>query len=663
MPGWYEDASRQCGLLPGAKRLEEGGSDPLVFDGSPVRIEPVIGEVHPASSIGDAIGREGTRSVVPHLDRRANGRPGKGATRRLADDDRGPSVGQRHHGELLPGAAPLKQPRRQHRHGDPPGQTIRAATLHYTSPLMPSSHIGTGEKPAAVPRAREPHALDGPLGLVAILATASVVSATAYVRGRIPWNSDMAMVGLTARDILRRGVHPVFFEGSDYAGTLEQHWVALWFRLLGDSIPVHRLAIAILLLGIIALVWALTRVAFGARPALWAGAYLALAPPYFFHKGLTSDGPYTPIYLLGAAILLLILLAERRAEADRDVGVHVAAIGLLGGLAWWTHPLALVWGGCALVALAVGRVRRRLTLRSIAAALVAFFIGSAPWWMANLESGWRSIFGPEAGRATLGAALSDLKRLVDTGVPVLMGTRTIGAAMPLFPGGAALAWLLLGACASWGAWLAVRADSPHVRFGARLLLPLFLLCPAFGLLSYRANFSEPRLAFPFYFAIAPLAGAAMASRTIPRRGRIVGALSILALHAFAHARAPRRVPPPAALLQELRSSGVTAVYASYWDAYRIDFLGDGSVTATPFGEDAATRRPRESALVDAAADPAFLLQTEEARRMKTRLDAAGIRYRVDSLADRTLFRELPPLALRQMRRCLCIPDRLVVDPN
>jgi hypothetical protein len=468
----------------------------------------------------------------------------------------------------------------------------------------------------------------------------------------------MAMVGLTARDIQRLGVHPVFFEGSDYAGTLEQHWVSLWFRLLGDSVIVHRLAIAFLLIAVVALVWALTRLAFGARAALWAGAYLALGPPFFFYRGLTSEGPYTPIYLIGAAILYIILAAERRARADSPIVWHVIGVGALGGLGWWTHPLALVWGGCAVAALAAGHLGRKLTPRIVAAGIAASFAGSLPWWVKNVHSGWRSILGPESASATLDAAVTQASRLFRTGIPVLLGTRAMWAEAPLYPAGTALAWAVLVLVAAYGVWLALRPDDSMERFGARLLVPILILCPAFALLSQRTNFVEPRLVFPFYFVIAPLLGSAFARRSLSRAFKVSSSITLLAIHSLAHAMAPRFEPPPSTLLESLRSRGVKAFYASYWDAYTIDFLADGSVVGTPFGRGSLTRRPREAAFVDAHEDAAFLLGGEEARELESLLRRAGVGYRLEPLERRFLFRDLPPEILGPLRRCLCIPNVL-----
>lgn len=494
------------------------------------------------------------------------------------------------------------------------------------------------------------------LALALVLTVASGTIGLAYVRGRIPWNSDGAIVALMAQDIAHRGARPVFFDGSQYAGTLEQFYLASAFRIFPETVTTQRVAIAVLLLLVIGFVWLLIREAFGERAALFGGLYLALGPPFFFYRGLTSEGPYTPLYLIGAATLFLLVRIEARSLSGRSPVAEILAVGLLGGLGWWTHPLIVAFAACALVALVAGTARRRLTFWSVAGSLMAMTIGALPWLVRNIHSGWASLQGPELARASAFQTREQLDVMLRAGLPTLLGARSVWAPAPLFPGSVAIAYGELAVLIIFGVTVRASRRPSLQRYCAVLLLTLILVTPALALAARRADLREPRLLFPLYFAFAPLFGALLTSPGVTRWLKGGLCVAVAGLHLAAHAAAPRFDPPPVELVDGLRQRGVHAVYASYWTAYQVTFLSGRDVVGTPFGSWNLARRPSDRAQVDQSPSPGFVLDPEEARRFENFLQVRALPYRREAIGRYVLFAGLPNVALDPLRRCECIPS-------
>jgi hypothetical protein len=504
----------------------------------------------------------------------------------------------------------------------------------------------------------------GPLLLVLTLTGAMAV--VAHARRITSYNSDLAVVALMAQDILYRGAHPVFFDGSEYAGTLEQHFVALFFAVLPDRPAVQEIAIAIELAVGVALVWGTARSVFGPRAALASGLYLALGPVYFYYRGLTSAGPYTPLFTIGAGVLAVLIRSERRALAGEPVDGELAVLGLLLGLAWWTHPLGAAFGGCAAVSLLFGAARRRLTPLGIAGGTLAFFVGSLPWWWRNLHTGWASLTGPDVATLPWRQLGPQVRALVTVGLPVLLGARPAWAKTDAFPGAGAVALLVLAALAGFGGSLLFRRE-PRVRHAAAVFLSLTVFTAALALPSRRLQLTEPRALFTFYLSLAPLAGAFLACARLrrPLRGSLCAGLAVL--HLAGHAAAPRIAPFPMRVIERLEQRQVHAVYTSYWSAYLLTFLSRGRIVGTPFGHGVIVRRAQDRSLVDAAEAPAFVFDREEPARweeparLESFLKAGGFRYHREVVDGLQVFTDLPPQAVAVVRGCYCIPAGLTAE--
>ncbi|HEX5760386.1 MAG TPA: glycosyltransferase family 39 protein [Thermoanaerobaculia bacterium] len=498
--------------------------------------------------------------------------------------------------------------------------------------------------------------------LALVLVLFAFVAGALHAGGRTLYNADQAVAALMAQDILYLGAHPVFFDGSEYAGTLEQHLLALAFAVLPDRPAVQHLVVAGELAVGIALLWLATRRAFGARAALGAGLYLALGPYFLYYRGLSSTGPYTPLFALGAAALALLVRIEGRAAAGARVAAELVALGVVLGLAWWTHPAAAAYAAAAAAALATGAARRLLAPAG-ALLMGGFALGSLPWWLRNLETGWASVRGPDAATLPWRAAAGQVGDLLQVGVPVLLGGRPPWAGRaPLWV--AALALLVLAVLVAFAVKLMARRSGPS-RALALGALTLLVVSAILALLSPRTQFTEPRVLIGWYVALAPLAGALLAGpgRRAVRAG-VAAALAVL--HLAGYAAAPRiHADVPPGLVEQLARRGIDRVYASYWTAYPLTFLSAGRIVGSPFGQGTVVRRPGDRAAVDSDTDPAFLFdrlepqRLDDARRFAAFLHAGGHAFRHAELAGGlALFWEVAPGAVEVARRCFCIPSGL-----
>ena len=487
-------------------------------------------------------------------------------------------------------------------------------------------------------------------------------------RGRVPFTSDQAVVGLMADDIRERGAHPVFYYGSEYAGTLEPHYLALVFALFGSSPLVFRGAMAFLLALVVLAVWGATRAAFGERAGLLGGLYLAVGPSYFLYKGLSSDGAYASLLLLSALALRLMLATEERFARGEGAVRLVLALGLVLGLAWFVHSPAAFLGPVLAAAAFGGTPRRWLAPRALLLLVVAFLLGSAPWWVRNLETGMASLHSKEMAAAEAGRFASQVVSLFTEGWRVLLGAGSVWSWLPTFPGATAVALALLLVLLAFGAWSAARGPSPAARHGARVFVAGILSLSALCLMVSRTDFSEPRYLFAAYAAVAPLVGG-LADAVWPRRlPRITLLAALLALNLGSELRAPRMKHEDVALgffgemdltgaLDWLRAQRVRSVYASYWAAYRLAFLSRGEIAASPLGSgtNGAARIAWLKTRVDADPTPGFLLRDDDLESFRAFLNTYRFARQREAFGGFVLFTGLPAEALRIVRRCGCIP--------
>ncbi|PYQ67153.1 MAG: hypothetical protein DMF54_05330 [Acidobacteria bacterium] len=401
-----------------------------------------------------------------------------------------------------------------------------------------------------------------------------------------------------AKHILERGEHPVFYYGSAYAGSVEPHYVAAVFLLLGESSSSYRIAMGGLVLLILIGVYVLTREAFGRFAAILALAYLAFPPFFFLYKGLTSDGHYDAFDLFTIAVLILCLRIEKALPEKRELRLLTAGLGFAIGLGWWLNPITPAISVTAVGWLLI-RKRPRSLSGNAAYLLGGFVLGSAPWTVWNLRHRWASLASPELGPVDATGALHNLSEVFRHSLPLLAGGARlrVGTSWDTFPYSSLLISLVL---------LVLLVTAVRRALGGQRVPLLFLLCFIALVLtviwSTRYVPSEPRVLFPYYVLIPPLLGLGFERWSRRKTGRIP-AIAFGGVLVFAHgadmAVQHRHLENTAGevtaslvpLENALRKEHVRHVYTDYWTAYRLTFESNEEIIASPIPGDDLVRYP------------------------------------------------------------------------
>ncbi len=468
-------------------------------------------------------------------------------------------------------------------------------------------------------------------------------------------DSDQAINGLMGRHILE-GEFPIFFYGQEHTGALENYLAAVSFFLFGASRLTLNIVPAVLALLLLFLGWRVTLESFGTRAAGWAVPFLVVAPPYVAYHYVLARSSYIETLVLGLLILLLTFrLLRPGGEVERQRRFLILA--LVAGLGLYTSFQIVHYLVVAGAVLWISDLR--LPLRAtLWRAAPAFLVGSAPFWLYNLQRGFESLSAPARHETGMGV-IESARTLLLTHLPVIFGVRdTVGAPFlpfPLF----FLPPLIFGVCIL----VAVGAHSRmwlrrNVAPGGVLLL---LLLVTGGILCVGGYQQVSRYALPLYPTAVSLAagGLSVLQGWRPAASGILGGAlflslavgqwqTLVALHpeklrAYRMERERDR-----SLFAELGRRGLTRLYAfDYWLAPRLTFEArERIVVAEPFGD----RYPRFTQMVDQAERPAYLFAGGE-EFAEEGLNAAGIGFKKESLAGLVILHDFtPPPPAEPLRR-------------
>lgn len=200
-------------------------------------------------------------------------------------------------------------------------------------------------------------------------------------------NSDEAVVGLMARHMANGQPVPTFYYGQDYMGSLDAVLIAGGFILLGESVTTIRVVQAALYLISLGLAYGLAYRVTGRRRVAWMTCLLLAIPTMLgtLYSGITLGG-YNELIILG---VLVIWQGWEVTYGQSKALWRWGLLGLAAGLGWWTNgaiitPLAVVglWGVWHFSA---------HRWRGYALAMGLFLLGSAPWWVYNLNHDWAAL--------------------------------------------------------------------------------------------------------------------------------------------------------------------------------------------------------------------------------------------------------------------------------
>ncbi len=491
-----------------------------------------------------------------------------------------------------------------------------------------------------------------PPGVTIILAI--LYKALWLAVGAVPFNGDEAIVALMARHILQ-GERPVFFYGQAYLGATDAWLVAASFSIFGESVLAIRIVHILLFAGVVLTTYLLARryvpSEWGARAAM---LWMALPPTMLTLYTTATLGGYTETLLFGNILLLMAdgrwLLAERW-RAGRWL-----LFGAIAGFAFYTFPLILVYL-IPIALLLLYRLRLK-AWREYAMTLLGFALGSAPWWLALLQSGG-ALVAEMTGSAVAGTVASPgglIIRLLDFGlfgVSAWWGLRypwSAEAVLPVLGIGVLLFYL-----AAFG--YAIKRG-PRLLWGLIAALFVTFLVTPFG--------GDPsgRYFLPLYVALAVFS--AMLLQRI-RKQNVIGASLLLALlvgyNVCGTLAAALRNPPGLTtqfdpvtwidhtrdqeLIDFLLANGETRGYTNYWVQTPIAFLsGERIISAArlPYhlAMDYTPRDDRYPPYTQAVRDAprAFYITVNHPRLdalIRERLTGLGVTFKENSIGNYHIF--------------------------
>lgn len=527
--------------------------------------------------------------------------------------------------------------------------------------------------------------------LLATLALALVGRIVLLASGSVSFHSDEAVIALMARHILE-GARPVFFYGQAYMGSLDAFLVSLGFATLGESVLTIRIVQAVLYMGVVASSFAAAWRLSG-RPvvATVTGLTLAVMPVLLATYTTATLGGYNETLLFGN---LLLLLAYDVTHAHTRSLPRWLLLGIIAGLGWWTNGLIVAYGlPVALLVLyrtlrpidaaaAPGLPSQRgdmrppsglaLRLVPLLVALGGFFVGSAPWWLFNLQHDWQALAfyiartdeGQFAGNSVPSLPLEQrVLGLLFLGLPTLIGLRfpwqpsffapLIGAVV-LFIYGMAFVRLLRGARTPQGTH-PLKPDARALIIGMIGLFCLLFFVSKFSI-DPTGRYFLP-LALPFGVVLGTLID------TLPARTRLLrtprqrqmgqAALVAIVLVYFAAGQISAASVEPGLttqfnldshipntydeeLIAFLDEQNLYAGYSTYWVTFRLAFLSDERMqysSALPYKPSleytpADERYPAYKATADQTERIAYITaNVAEVRASLERIfDEGGIRY-------------------------------------
>lgn len=199
------------------------------------------------------------------------------------------------------------------------------------------------------------------------------------------YDYDEGMVGLQVLHILD-GARPVFHPGQPYLAALESYLIAPLFWAFGANAVTLKIVPWLLSGAVIAETGWIGWRAFDRQTGVISALLAACAPLYLLVTGMKTWGATAETLFLGGAALIAASYVIDPTQTGAVRRRAVIALALTGGVAFWVSWLIAFYAVPVLIMLlCCGRdVLRRNTVWI----MLAFFAGSAPFWIYNLQHDW-----------------------------------------------------------------------------------------------------------------------------------------------------------------------------------------------------------------------------------------------------------------------------------
>ena len=239
-----------------------------------------------------------------------------------------------------------------------------------------------------------------------------------WILGRERTNSDEAIVGLMAREILR-GHFFAFYWGQHYGGG-EPYVVSLVFALFGQSSFTLRLTPVLLDAVATVLLWRIGKRLFSPAVGATAALLFWVFPETELWQSTLEYGFRLLTLDCGLGLVLVALQLGRDRDPPRRP-LQWCALGALVGLGWWCSPEIAYFALPALGWLTWRCVARRAgaAIGEAIGALVAAAVADLPWLWSNLRDGFASLHSTSGGGSFSGN-FTVFRTYV---LPILLGLR------------------------------------------------------------------------------------------------------------------------------------------------------------------------------------------------------------------------------------------------
>jgi hypothetical protein len=403
-------------------------------------------------------------------------------------------------------------------------------------------------------------------------------------------DGDEAIVGLMAKHIVEGGQVPIFYYGQHYMGSLEAILVSGLFSLMGVSTVALKAVPFLFSLALVPLVYRLGREITGEFGARVATILIAIPPSPLVIWSSMARGGFIELVVIGVGAMLLLC---RWLKAPRAPVWGTVCIGGALGLGWWVNFQIIYFVGpiglfmlCHLLRSGAGAMRRIAV--HLGVGIVAFIVGSLPFWIYNLEHSFVSFEMFESAKE--GRFTKHLSGFFTVALPTILGAKRFWNPADLFPGSTLLVGLLYGLTLlalvlmrrrQIVAFMRLRVDS---RAPVELLLVFIVTVGVvFCASSFGFLFQAPRYLLPIYPGIFLLVGVVLNRWKRWNRSLAVAlAAFIVGLNLTSSYIGGRAIPGEpfvfngervsrdhTELIQWLEGNDIRWVRTNYWIGYRL----------------------------------------------------------------------------------------------
>lgn len=455
--------------------------------------------------------------------------------------------------------------------------------------------------------------------------------------------SDEAIVGLMAKHIRDGAQIPVFYYGQHYMGSLEALLVAALFSLLGESSQTLKLVPLIFSLLHVALIYLLTRRFVRWQFAAIAGLLTAMAPATLLLWSAKARGGFIELVVIGT---LALILAVDCLTPKSQTRARLWALGFVLGVGWWVNNQIIFYMLPIATVFLFYFPRQLGFLASIRFALIAlfgFFVGSAPFWYANLFltprfATFEVLFGSSAG----GNLWRYLRGFFDTALPIIIGARRFWSEQDVIPAASLIMLSLYGVVVL--SLILLRSKDGRNNYAAIAMLVMFCITVPLAFSASRFGWlsKAPRYLLPLYSVLFVLVALAI-ERLWDNRYRWLAALVgvlLLVGHGISSFwggvaiagqpivfRNQRVAESHTELYRWLAANNYSHIHTNYWIGYRVAFETDEKITFTRYGHPKTLRIPEYERQARLKQLPkVYVLVPAEAKLLEQELQQFGYKF-------------------------------------